>query len=156
MEKRMQSPIGVTQALFERFGEGDIPGILRLLGDDIVVDFYGPPVIPYAGHYEGLDEARVFFETVLASVDIHVFEPEQFFGDGPMVAVTGKLHLTARSTGRDIRSDFAHVIEVRDGRWRRFRDFMNTAEAAAAFGPLAASCGSPADAPGASPPNLAP
>ena len=69
------TPIETTQALFERFGAGDIPGILALLDPAVVIDFYGPDVIPYAGHYSGLEEARRFFETVLSSVDIHVFEP---------------------------------------------------------------------------------
>ena len=47
--------------------------------------------------------------------------------------VTGNLRLTARSTGREIRSAFAHVITVADGKWVRFRDFMNTSVAEAAF-----------------------
>ena len=128
-----QSPIAVTQALFERFGAKDVPGIVDLLDDDIVIDFYGPSVIPYAGHYEGKAEAKRFFETVLSNVEIHQFDAEQFLSDGDMVTVTGQLHLTAKPTGRDIRSDFAHVITVRNGKWLRFRDFMNTVEAAAAF-----------------------
>lgn len=33
-----------------------------------------------------------------------------------------------------IDSDFVHVITLRNGRWVRFRDFMNTAIAVAAFG----------------------
>jgi len=126
-------PIEVTKELFVRFGSGDVAAIAELLADDIHIQFYGPPVIPYANEYHGLEEGRRFFETVLASVDIHQFEPEQFLTDGHMVTVTGKLHLTARSTGRDFRSDFAHVITVRDGKWVRFRDFMDTAVAAAAF-----------------------
>ena len=126
-------PIEVTKELFVRFGSGDVAAIAELQADDIHIQFYGPPVIPYANEYHGLEEGRRFFETVLASVDIHQFEPEQFLADGHMVTVTGKLHLTARSTGRDFRSDFAHVITVRDGKWARFRDFMDTAVAAAAF-----------------------
>jgi len=127
------TPIEVTQQLFECFGAADVDGILRWLHPDIVIDFYGPNIIPYAGHYEGIDHAAEFFRTVLASVDIHQFEPEQFFGDGPMVAVTGQLHLTAKSTGRGIRSDFAHIITVQEGKWLRFRDFMDTSVALAAF-----------------------
>ncbi len=128
-----RSPIETTHAVFERFGAGDIPGILENLDPAIVINFYGPAVIPYAGDYSGLDEARRFFETVLSSVDIHQFEPEQFFSDGDMVAVTGHLNLTARSTGKTIDSDFAHIITVKNERWLRFRDFMNTAVAVAAF-----------------------
>lgn len=126
-------PVDVTVEVFTRFGNKDVPGILEMLSDDILIEFYGPSVIPYAGIYRGLEEARRFFETVLSSVDIHQFEPEQFLNDGQMVTVTGNLHLTARSTGRDIVSAFAHVITVQDGKWLRFRDFMNTSVAEAAF-----------------------
>lgn len=126
-------PVDVTMDVFTRFGNKDVPAILEKLADDILIEFYGPFVIPYAGTYRGLGEARRFFETVLGSVDIHQFEPEQFLCDGEMVTVTGNLHLTARATGRDIRSAFAHVITVADGKWLRFRDFMNTSAAEAAF-----------------------
>lgn len=128
-------PVDVTMDVFTRFGNKDVPAILEKLADDILIEFYGPPVIPYAGFYRGRDEARRFFETVLGSVGIHQFEPEQFLCDGQMVTVTGNLHLTARATGRDIRSAFAHVITVADGKWLRFRDFMNTSAAEAAFRP---------------------
>ncbi|WP_420467064.1 nuclear transport factor 2 family protein [Panacagrimonas sp.] len=128
-----KNPIETTTEIFTRFGAKDVPGIVELLADDIRIDFYGPSVIPYAGSYQGKDEARRFFETVLSSVDIHQFDAEQIFSSGEMVTVTGELHLTARSTGRPIKSSFAHVITVRDGKWVRFRDFMNTAVAVAAF-----------------------
>lgn len=128
-----RNPIETTTEIFVRFGNKDVPGILELLADNVRIDFYGPSVIPYAGRYDGRDQARRFFETVLSSVDIHRFDAQQMFASGEMVTVTGELHLTARPTGRDIHSDFAHVITVRDGKWVRFRDFMNTAVAAAAF-----------------------
>ncbi len=43
------------------------------------------------------------------------------------------LNLTTKSAGRDIDSDFVHVITLADGKWVRFRDFMNTAVAVQAF-----------------------
>lgn len=126
--------IAETQKLFEAFGAGDVPGILEFVNDDILIEFYGPEdIIPYAGIYRGRGEARSFFETVLSSVDIHVFEPEEFLADKDKVIVTGHLHLTAKATGGTIKSDFVHVITMADGKWSRFRDFMNTATAAEAF-----------------------
>lgn len=126
--------IAQTQKLFEAFGAGDIPGILEIVNDDILIEFYGPEdVIPYAGTYRGRDEAKSFFETVLSSVDIHVFEPEEFLADKDKVIVTGHLHLTPKTTGGTIKSDFVHVITMADGKWSRFRDFMNTAAAVDAF-----------------------
>ncbi|MBI1239728.1 MAG: DUF4440 domain-containing protein [Alphaproteobacteria bacterium] len=125
--------IETTKALFTAFGAGDIPAILRHLDESIRIEFYGPSVIPYAGFYDGKEEARRFFETVLASVDVHVFEPQEFIAERDKVIVTGHLRLTAKATGRTIESDFVHVITLKDGRWSRFRDFMNTAVAVEAF-----------------------
>ncbi len=127
------SNVAGTQKLFEAFGAQNVPAILEHVNDDIVIEFYGPEVIPYAGTYRGIEEARRFFTTVLSSVDIHEFAPEEFLADRDKVVVTGHLHLTARATGRDIVSDFVHVITMRDGKWSRFRDFMNTTEAFLAF-----------------------
>lgn len=128
-----QNNIAITQDIFARFGRGDVPAILELLAEDVVIDFYGPSVIPYANHYEGKAAARRFFETVLSNVDIHQFDCEEFIAERDKVVVTGHLRLTAKRTGRPIESDFVHVITLRDGKWVHFRDFMNTAVAQAAF-----------------------
>lgn len=129
------SPLAVTQAIFAAFAAADVDRIVALLDEAIVIEFYGPAVIPYAGSYRGRAAARRFFETVLASVDIHRFAAEEFIVEGDRIVVSGDLRLTARSTGRPIESRFVHVITVAGGRWLRFCDFMNTAVAAAAFAP---------------------
>ena len=128
-----QDNIAATQKLFEAFGAGDIPGILEHVNDDIVIEFYGPSTIPYAGSYRGREAARRFFETVLASVEINQFEPQEMLADADKVIVTGHLNLKAISTGGMIDSDFVHVITLKDRKWSRFRDFMDTAVAQAAF-----------------------
>lgn len=128
-----QDNIITTQKLFEAFGAGDVPGILEYVNDDIVIEFYGPPTIPYAGIYRGREAARGFFETVLSSVEIHQFEPQEMLADADKVVVTGHLNLKAISTGGVIDSDFVHVITLTNNKWSRFRDFMDTAKAVAAF-----------------------
>ena len=122
-----------TQQLFEAFGAKDIPTILTYLDPEIVIEFYGPAVIPYAGTYKGIAEAEGFFKTVLSSVEINQFDAEEIFGVGDKVVVTGHLNLKSMKTGGIIDSDFVHVITLRDAKWLRFRDFMNTAVAVAAF-----------------------
>src|SRR5690606_14175233 len=107
--------------------------ILEMLHDEVLIEFYGPSTIPYAGTYRGRDPARRFFETVLSSVDIHQFDAEEVIAERDKVIVTGHLRLTAKATGGTIDSDFVHVITMKDGKWLRFRDFMNTAVAVAAF-----------------------
>lgn len=135
MSNTNETNLATTSALFAAFGEGDIDTILTYLEEDVVIEFYGPSTIPYAGKRNGLEEARGFFETVLASVDIHQFEPEEMMAVDDKVIVTGHLNLRAKSTGGVIDSDFVHVITLRNGKWLRFRDFMDTAAAVAAFSP---------------------
>lgn len=133
-----------TRELFARFGAKDVDGILELLCDDVTIEFYGPKSIPYAGTYRGKTEARRFFETVHASLDIEQFDAEEMIAAGDKIFVTGHLKLTPKTTGLTYESDFVHVITLRDGKWLRFRDFMNTALAAAAFqGDVAAAAGVP-------------
>ncbi len=127
------TPREVTEEVFAAFGEGDVDRIMRSLHNQVRIEFYGPADIPYAGYYSGQDECRTFFETVLSSVDIHQFDAEEFICEGDKVVVTGHLNLTARSTGASIDSDFVHVITIADEKWLLFRDFMNTANAKAAF-----------------------
>ena len=128
-----QTNIETTQKLFAAFGAHDIPGILEFLDEEILIEFYGPETIPYAGTYRGKEEARQFFATVLSSIDINQFDPEEMLADADNVIVTGHLNLTAKSTKRVIDSDFVHVITLANGKWLRFRDFMNTAVAVEAF-----------------------
>jgi len=123
----------VTQNLFERFGNADVDGIAELLHEDCVIEFYGPEEIPYARTFNGKDNCRKFFETVLSNVNIHVFEAEEFFHEGERVFVVGHLLLTVKANGNEIKSPFVHVIDCKDGKWIRFRDFMNTAVAKQAF-----------------------
>lgn len=113
---------------------GDVAAIIELLDDDILIDFYGPPVIPYAGTYRGTGQARRFFKTVLLSVRIKQFEPQARLATGDKVIVTGHLNLNAVTTGREIDADFVHVITLRNNKWLRFRYFMNTFVAVQAFG----------------------
>ena len=122
-----------TQQLFTAFAAQDFDTALQWVDDSVVIEFYGPETIPYAGIYHGKDGCRRFFETVHRSVEIHQFEPESMVAKDDQVFVTGHLRLTAKVTARTFESDFAHVITLRDGRWVRFRDFMNTAVAVAAF-----------------------
>lgn len=133
--QREEENVQVVQALYQAFGEQDLERILSLMVEDVEIRFYGPSEIPYAGRYRGRDEARKFFEMVAASVDVDRFEPLEFIAQGDQVAVTGALRLRARSTGRVIESDFAHIIDLRGGLWTRFRDFMDTAAAVHAFAP---------------------
>ena len=123
----------VVQAAYERFGAADIEGMLEHLSPEVVVEFYGTGDIPYAGTWKGHDGVSRWLKTIYESVDVNVFEPEEILAAEDKVITVGHLHLVARSTGNGFESDFVHVITLEDGKWTRFRDWMNTAVAVEAF-----------------------
>lgn len=72
--------------LFNRFGQGDVPGIMERIAENAVWDQGGnPAIIPYSGKYEGKAAVMKFFGDVASSIQITVFEPSNFREEGNTV-----------------------------------------------------------------------
>lgn len=57
----------------------------------------------------------------------------EWFDAGGAVVAVGEYRGTSVATGRSFAAAFAHVVEVREGRVVRFRQFTDTAMVAAAL-----------------------
>lgn len=125
----------ITKATADRFYAsihgGDFESLFEVLSDDCVIEFYGPASIPFAGRFIGKEKCRIFFGHVANDVDILGFTQEEFIVDESQIAVAGRLRLKFHSTGRVYDSEYAHLIDVNNGHIVRFRDFQNSAKAAA-------------------------
>ena len=129
-----QDNIDVVQTVYQKFGEGDIPGIMDLIAEDVVVELYGPAVIPFAGTFNGRDGIAQFFQIVGENLDIEMFEPLEFIAQGDTVVALGHESVKARSTGKGWETKWAMIWTVRDGQVVCLREYHNTAEMVAAFG----------------------
>lgn len=127
------SALDTAKAMYDALLSGDFDRVHAMLHDDCQIEFYGPPTIPYAGYYKGKEICKKFFDHVQNDVVIHTFTQDEFIAGDTQVAVVGHLTLTAVATGRTYDSEYAHIIDVRDGKWIRFRDFADTATVAHAF-----------------------
>lgn len=112
---------------------GDFDGVRDLLHVDCDIEFYGPNTIPYAGIFKGRENCMRFFGHVQNDVVIHEFTQNEFIANDHQVAVVGHLQLETVSTGRVYDTEYAHIIDIKDGLWVRFRDFADTATVAHAF-----------------------
>lgn len=123
----------IVQAGYEKFGSGDIAGLLSLFADDI--DWATPHIenAPFAGTRLGLEEVREFFTLLDESEDIAFFEPSEFIAQGDKVVVLGRSKATVKSTGRSYETDWVHVFTVRDGKITNFAEFFDNAAATRAF-----------------------
>ena len=79
----------VVQRGYEAFGQGDIPGLLAILADDIEWTTPGPAELPIAGTRHGVPQVAKFFTTLNEVFQFEGFEPQAFMADGDRVAVFG-------------------------------------------------------------------
>lgn len=118
----------VVQDAYEAFGRGDIPGLLKLVTDDIGWDgvIGAGPNVPTRGHRQGPQEVAGFFEQVGATVDFKRFEPTQFVAEGDVVVALGFYEAIIKTTGRRFASDWVMVFTMRGGKIARFQEFTDS------------------------------
>ena len=82
-----QNNIAVIQQAFACFGQGDVPGILNTLAND--VRWWVAPVanVPYTGARNGHAGAAEFFALMAQCEDVLQFEPRDFIAQGDQVVV---------------------------------------------------------------------
>lgn len=126
--------VQVIQDVYTAFGQGNIPGVLDLLDEDVDWTFNGRSEdIPFGGRWQGKAKMMDFFQTVGATCDVLEFGPNEVISFGEHVLSLGHERVRVRATGRVFESDWAHLFQVIDGRVVRLREFYDTAAIAEAF-----------------------
>lgn len=125
--------IEMVQRLYADFGRGDIPSILAALDPKVEWINAGSNIITYAGTRHGSAQAREFFATLDASVEVRTFEPREYIAQGDRVVALGRWTSRVKATGREYASDWAMAWTIRNGRVTAFRSYEDTEAMAAAF-----------------------
>jgi ketosteroid isomerase-like protein len=96
-----------VQANYQRFGQGDIPGILATLSDNATWTHPGNhAVVPFAGTFTGREAiGRDFFQVVNAAVLITLFQPGNFREQGNQVINDVHIEGKALNTGQPYATD---------------------------------------------------
>jgi ketosteroid isomerase-like protein len=130
MNKRENTKL--VQQVYENFKNGDIKALLNLLSDNIEWQLPEIENVPFAGKRRGHEEMGQFFASLVGTQEVQHFDPREFISQGDKVVALGHYAWRVRSTGREFGGDFAHVFTIRDGKVKRFHEYMDTAAAAAA------------------------
>ena len=128
-----QNNIAVIQQAFACFGQGDAPGILNTLADDVIWHVAPVANVPYTGTRSGHAGAAEFFSLMAQCEDTLQFEPRDFIAQGDHVVVRGQYAARVKETGREFETYFMQVFTVRDGKITSFDEYTDTAAIAAAF-----------------------
>src|SRR5438270_749542 len=124
--------VRVVQDLFAAFGQGNIPGVLDKLTEDVEWRLAGPTEITYAGLRHGREKVAEFFKTLGDAAEFEVFEPQEYIAQGDQVVVLGHERQRVKATGLVVENDWAMVFTFRGGKIAKFRNYEDTAAVAAA------------------------
>lgn len=111
---------------YEAFARGDVPAVLGVLADN--VKWTEAEGFPYAGTFHGpqavLDNV---FMKLGTEWEAYQAIPDEYIDGGDIVVALGNYSGTYNKTGKHMRSPFAHVWKIRDGRAYEFRQYTDTA-----------------------------
>lgn len=129
----VEDNISIVQEGYEKFGSGDITGLIGLFSED--ADWTVPTIegSPHGGSYKGPAGLTEFFSLLADAEDFTRFEPLEFVAQNDKVVVLGELAATVRSTGKSYESPWVHVFHLRDGKIIEFNELYDTAAAEKAF-----------------------
>jgi ketosteroid isomerase-like protein len=124
--------IEILRSAYAAFGAGDIDAMMETFADD--AEWLYPEIdgVPYAGPRKGKDGIREFFAGLSESEDVLKFERKAFSADGDRVIAQGVYDGRVRLTDRVWRTDWVHVIHMREGKIWQFAHYFDTAKAQAA------------------------
>jgi ketosteroid isomerase-like protein len=128
-----QDNVEVVKRAYHNFKTGDIGALMGQMSDE--VDWRLPQMqgVPFSGGRKGRGQVSEFFTTLAVSQDSVSFEPRDFVAQGDKVVALGTYNWRVKSNGKEYGGDWAHVFTVRDGRIEGFHEYMDSAQAEAAF-----------------------
>jgi ketosteroid isomerase-like protein len=111
----------VVREAYECFENGDIPGLLERLSDD--VDWASPAILPVSGTFRGHDGVGEFFTKVGSAWAELEVKPDNYVANGDRVVALGQARGKAAG-GDESEYGFSHVFELADGKVTRFREYV--------------------------------
>src|SRR5258708_39356441 len=122
-----QANVDLLKALYAAFASGDIPAVLAALDPRIewneAENFIYADRNPYVGPQAVLEGVLMRFGS---DWDEFTITPEEWLDAGDRIVVLGTYSGTHKSTGKQVRAQFAHIVSVKEGRVVRFQQYTDT------------------------------
>lgn len=120
-----------AKALYERFGQGDVEGVLALFSPEIEFrEAEGNPYQPDGEPFRGPDEIlQRLFMRIGEEWDPFVITPESFLTSGDdSVIMEGRYRGTFKATGRELDAQVCHILRYANGKLSHFQQYVDTAQ----------------------------
>ncbi|MFI6996546.1 nuclear transport factor 2 family protein [Nocardia sp. NPDC050175] len=131
-----ESHIQTVKTFYAAFVQGDVPGLLATLGDDI--DWASETtstVAPWYGIRHGKDAVASYLQQLAETLEVKDFTPVRYAVADSDVLTVVHFHATNRATGRQVTMDLHHQFTFHDSHIVYFRGTEDTAQVEATFQP---------------------
>jgi ketosteroid isomerase-like protein len=126
-------PIQTIRAIYQAFGQGNVPAILERCDADAEFSFEGGAgQVAWHGPWRGHAGIGRFFAAIGESVEFTAFEPLEFAASSSAVAVLVHLRYRVRKTGKVVDQRQVHWWSLRAGKVTGLRHHEDTAQVLAA------------------------
>ena len=137
--------VGRVGSMYDALIRGDIVALGAMLDDDMELEVLGPSTIPFAGLFKGRAAIQKFFAIVDEHTEREADDPHpavhEMIAQGDKVVAIGVDRVRSKATGAYYDGWWVHVLELREGKIIRVREFIDTAAAHAMFQGLPISDG---------------
>jgi ketosteroid isomerase-like protein len=122
-----EANVRVVRKIYEAFAQDDVPTVLDQLDQSIewneAENFIYADHNPYVGPQAVLEGV---FARLGSEWEGFTVTPEEFLDAGDRVVAVGTYSGMYKATGREVRAQFAHVWDVREGRVHSFQQYTDT------------------------------
>jgi uncharacterized protein len=131
--------VETAAAIYQAFGQGNVPAILDRLSDEVQWDVWDPasPVqdeIPYIVPRAGKDGVQAFFACILNDLEFHNFDVANLLEGGDQISAVINFDITVKATGKRLQDLEIHLWTFgADGKVTQFRHVFDTAKHAEAW-----------------------
>ena len=127
--------IELVKRAYGLFQRGEIESLLGMMSDNVEWELPRLEMVPFTGKRTGREQVGQFFSMLAEAQEVLQFEPREYIAERDKVVALGHYAWSVRATDRNFESDWAHVFTIRGGQVVAFREYADTAAAAAAYQP---------------------
>jgi len=111
----------VIMEVYNKFGSGDIAGVLEMTDDDAVFNVHDPDLYDDAMMFKGKTEIARFFADLGNKIQYTKFQPWRFVADGDDVFALVSAEYKHPVSGKMIATNYTHHFKVTNGRISYFK-----------------------------------
>lgn len=115
----------VVMQAFEKFGKGDIEGVLALCDDKVVFDIEEHSFGPQASVYNGKSEAGKFFQELGSRIKYTKFQTDRFVAEGDEVVAFSDAEYIDNASGKSYAINYVHHFKMSNGKVAYFSGWDN-------------------------------